>query len=66
MRLAPDFDPRTWGYRKLKDLVAEHPAYVVQERTGADGRTTAVYIRIQSRSHWCKIFGCSIPRVDDA
>ena len=48
VRLAPDFDPRTWGYRKLKDLVAAHPAYAVQERTGADGRTTAVYIQAKS------------------
>jgi uncharacterized LabA/DUF88 family protein len=48
VRLAPDFDPRTWGYRKLKDLVAAHPAYAVQERTGADGRTTAVYIQAKA------------------
>lgn len=45
VRLAPDFDSRTYGYRKLKDLVAKHPAYVVEERPSADGKTSAIYIR---------------------
>lgn len=29
-RLASDFDSRTWGFAKLKDLFAAHPDYVVQ------------------------------------
>lgn len=45
VRLAPDFDPRTYGYRKLKDLVAKHPEYEVDERRTGDGRTSAVYLR---------------------
>ena len=45
VRLAPDFDSRTYGYRKLKDLVAKHPAYLVEERPSADGKTSAIYIR---------------------
>lgn len=45
VRLAPDFDPRTYGYRKLKDLVAKHPAYTLEERAGADGKAGSVYVR---------------------
>ena len=45
IRLAPDFDPRTYGYRKLKDLVAAHPAYVVDERLDTEGKPGAIYIR---------------------
>lgn len=45
VRLAPDFDPRTYGYRKLKDLVAKHPAYTMQERPGADGKANTIYIK---------------------
>ncbi|MCC2593763.1 NYN domain-containing protein [Tessaracoccus sp. OS52] len=29
-RIASDFDSRTWGFAKLKDLFAAHPDYVVQ------------------------------------
>ena len=31
-RLASDFDSRTWGFAKLKDLFAAHPDYVVQKK----------------------------------
>lgn len=45
VRLASDFDPRSYGFRKLKDLVASHPAYLVEDRASPDGKTSTVYIR---------------------
>ncbi|MFC7300952.1 NYN domain-containing protein [Cognatiluteimonas weifangensis] len=45
VRLASDFDPRSYGFRKLKDLAAAHPAYVVEERTSADGKSSRIYLR---------------------
>ncbi|GAB3733627.1 NYN domain-containing protein [Luteimonas pelagia] len=44
-RLAPDFDSRTYGYRKLRDLVEDQDGYTVEERSGADGRTHSVWVR---------------------
>jgi len=44
-RLASDFDARTYGFRKLKDLVDAHPAYEVEARGGANGKPHVVYIR---------------------
>lgn len=41
---APDFDPRTWGYRKLSDLVRALEAYEVDERRSS-GQSSAIYIR---------------------
>ncbi|MEO5565175.1 MAG: NYN domain-containing protein [Luteimonas sp.] len=48
VRLASDFDPRSYGFRKLKDLVAAHPIYVVEERAGADGKPSNIYLRQKS------------------
>ncbi|MCJ0824623.1 NYN domain-containing protein [Luteimonas sp. 50] len=45
VRLASDFDPRSYGFRKLKDLVAAHPGYLVEERASADGKTGTIYLR---------------------
>ena len=45
VRLASDFDSRSYGFRKLKDLVEAHPRYEVETRTSADGKQHAVYIR---------------------
>jgi uncharacterized LabA/DUF88 family protein len=45
VRLASDFDSRTYGYRKLKDLAEAHPRYVVETRQSSDGKQHAVYIR---------------------
>ena len=44
-RLQSDFDSRTYGFRKLRDLVAAHPGYEVEDRHSADGSRNAVYIR---------------------
>jgi hypothetical protein len=38
-RLASDFDSRTWGYTKLKDLMDAHPGYQVQSRPTGEGKT---------------------------
>ena len=45
VRLASDFDPRSYGFRKLKDLVAAHPDYLIEERTTPDGKTTTLHLR---------------------
>jgi uncharacterized LabA/DUF88 family protein len=45
VRLASDFDPRSWGFRKLKDLVAAHPDYRVEDHASPDGKTTTLSIR---------------------
>ena len=47
-RLAPDFDSRTYGYKKLRDLVQAQGGFDVEERAGADGRANAVYIRAKA------------------
>ncbi len=47
-RLAPDFDSRTYGYKKLRDLVQAQGGFQVEERSGADGRSNAVYIRAKA------------------
>jgi uncharacterized LabA/DUF88 family protein len=48
-RLASDFDPRTWGYGKLKDLMAAHPDYLVQSRPTKDGKAPVAQVRRRSR-----------------
>jgi uncharacterized LabA/DUF88 family protein len=48
VRLASDFDPRSYGFRKLKDLVAAHPAYLAEDRASADGKTSTIYLRSKS------------------
>ena len=45
VRLASDFDPRSWGFRKLKDLVAAHPDYQLDERTPPGGGTSNLLVR---------------------
>ena len=49
VRLASDFDPRTYGFRKLRELVAAHPGYEVEDRVSGDGHRNAVYIRAKPR-----------------
>ena len=44
-RLASDFDTRTYGFGKLKDLIAAHPGYALELRKGADGRANSVFVR---------------------
>ena len=44
-RLASDFDPRTWGFRKLKDLMDAHPHYQVKARATGEGKTPQTHVR---------------------
>ncbi len=44
-RLRSDFDTRTYGFGKLKDLFVAHQGYVLESRKGADGKATMVYVR---------------------
>ncbi|MFV2102077.1 NYN domain-containing protein [Micromonospora sp. LOL_024] len=41
----PDFDPRTYGYTKLTDLVAAISLFEVHRRLPGDGKPAVVYVR---------------------
>jgi uncharacterized LabA/DUF88 family protein len=50
VRRLPQFDPRDYGHRKLRDLVAEMEGqFELEERPRADGHTKDVYIRDRRR-----------------
>lgn len=42
---APDFDSRTWGYGKLRELVVAIGLFDVEARKRPDGSGTSVYLR---------------------
>lgn len=44
-RLATDFDTRSWGFSKLKDLMEAHPGYEVSAKETGDGRQSSTYVR---------------------
>lgn len=44
-RLASDFDTRSYGFAKLKDLFAAHPHFTHELRKGSDHRVNVVYVR---------------------
>lgn len=44
-KLASDFDSRTWGFSKLKDLMQAHPDYVVQSKSTGDGKPKQTHVR---------------------
>lgn len=44
-RLASDFDSRTWGFTKLKDLLDAHPDYQVQSRAAGEGKHPVAMVR---------------------
>lgn len=44
-RLASDFDSRTWGHSKLKDLMAAHAWFEVTSRPTGDGKAPNAYVR---------------------
>lgn len=45
-KLRPDFDARNYGYKKLKDLVTDHPdLFVVDEREAGPNHDRVLYIR---------------------
>ena len=44
-KLAPDFDSRTWGFSKLKELMDAHPDYLIKSRAVGDGKAPNAYVR---------------------
>ena len=42
---APDFDSRTWGYGKLRDLVVAIGLFDVEKRKRPDGQSIGFYVR---------------------
>ncbi|GAA2645759.1 NYN domain-containing protein [Paractinoplanes durhamensis] len=41
----PDFDPRTYGYAKLSDLVTATSLFETQRRAVGDGKPNVIYVR---------------------
>ena len=41
----PDFDPRTYGFAKLSDLVTASDLFDVQRRSPAEGKPRIIYVR---------------------
>lgn len=44
-RLASDFDTRSWGFAKLKDLMDAHPGYVLELWKDEAGQQGTLYVR---------------------
>ncbi|HHU39934.1 MAG TPA: NYN domain-containing protein [Propionibacterium sp.] len=44
-RLASDFDARTWGFSKLRNLLQAHPRYQVKSRSSGPNKTAQAYVR---------------------
>ncbi|GAK54387.1 hypothetical protein U14_05672 [Candidatus Moduliflexus flocculans] len=44
----PDFDPRLYGHKKLRDLVNSLQLFEIKEMSSSDGRSKAIYIRNKS------------------
>ena len=41
----PDFDPRTYGFGKLSDLVASSDLFEVERRSPGEGKPSIIYVR---------------------
>jgi hypothetical protein len=46
---APEFDPRNYGYRKLRDLVKAMGLYEFREESDGPGHAKSIYIRTKRR-----------------
>jgi uncharacterized LabA/DUF88 family protein len=46
----PDFDPRTFGYLKLSDLVVATGLFEIERRTPREGKAVVVYARVQQNA----------------
>jgi len=46
---APEFDPRNYGYRKLKDLVKAMKSFEMREESEGPGHPKVIYIRDRRR-----------------
>ncbi len=42
---APEFDPRNYGYKKLRELVAATKLFEIEERSVGDGHTIVIYLK---------------------
>lgn len=42
---SPDFDPRNYGYRKLKELVAATKLFDIREQSFGEGQPKSIYVR---------------------
>lgn len=47
LNLAPDFDPRTFGFRKLSDLIRKTNQFEVQQ---AEGRPVSIRLKQRAKS----------------
>jgi hypothetical protein len=46
-KLASDFDSRSWGFKKLTDLMKAHPDYDVETRSPGDGKPRVAVVRFK-------------------
>jgi len=46
-----DFDPRSYGYKKLSDLLAAALLFDVTRRSSGEGKQEAIYVRFKARAH---------------
>ena len=46
---APDFDPRSWGYPKLSDLMKATTMFDVELRSPGEGKREMLYARYKRR-----------------
>jgi hypothetical protein len=45
----PDFDPRSYGYRKLSDLITATTLFETDRRSPGDGKQPILYARLKRR-----------------
>ncbi|KAF4827863.1 hypothetical protein CGCTS75_v007843 [Colletotrichum tropicale] len=50
-RQFPDFDPRRFGYLKLRDLVIATDVFDIDRRSPGEGKATVVYARAKRSKH---------------
>ena len=43
----PDFDPRSYGHRRLSELIATIPMFEVDRRTLGGGKQSVIYVRVK-------------------
>ena len=42
---APEFDPRSYGYRKLGELISASKLFEIDEKTVGNGPSIAIYLK---------------------
>ena len=45
----PDFDPRSYGYRKLSDLITATTLFETDRRSPGDGKQPIIFARLKRR-----------------